>query len=158
VDLRPADRERCRNEMREALEDLRTALERTLSPRPRSTGTTLRAELGRLELGYADVPVSISWEGDLEVPRQLEPLSQAVLGESLRNAIRHASPTRIDVRVASSAETFSLEVANDGVKKTSGGTGMGLRLASLEALQAGGVVEFGATGEDRWRTRLVVPL
>lgn len=158
VELRPADRERCRNEMREALEDLRTALERTLSPRPHSTRTTLRAELGRLERGYADVPVSISWEGDSEVPRQLEALSQSVLGESLRNAIRHASPGRIDVRVESSAETFSLQVANDGVKKTSGGTGMGLRLASLEALQAGGVVEFGATGEDSWRTRLVVPL
>jgi len=42
VELAPEDRERCRSEMREALADLRSALERTLSPRPRSTGTTLR--------------------------------------------------------------------------------------------------------------------
>ena len=37
VALAPADRERCRTEMRDALADLRTALERTLSPRPFST-------------------------------------------------------------------------------------------------------------------------
>jgi signal transduction histidine kinase len=86
-------------------------------------------------------------------------LSQAVLGESLRNAIRHASPTSIEVVVTCSADTFALEVANDGVKQpSSAGTGMGLRLASLEALQAGGVVEFGAVDSDRWRTRLMVPL
>jgi signal transduction histidine kinase len=158
VELARADRERCRSEMREALADLRTALERTLSPRPRSTGTTLREALGRLEQGYADVPVSIEWDGDAEVPSKLEPLSQAVLGESLRNALRHAAPSRIEVRVRLSAETFSVEVVNDGVNGQSSGTGMGLRLASLEALQVGGVVEFGAADSGHWRTRLVVPL
>jgi hypothetical protein len=33
---------------------------------------------------------------------------------------------------------------------------MGLRLAAFEALQQGGVVEFGPTGDDGWRVRLVV--
>jgi signal transduction histidine kinase len=158
VELAPEDRERCRSEMKEALADLRTALERTLSPRPRTTGTTLRAELDRLERGYGDVPVTIEWEGPAEVPERVEALSQATLGESLRNAVRHASPTAIDIRVTLSDETFSLEVVNNGVNKPSAGTGMGLRLASLEALQIGGVVEFGAAEQDRWRTRLVVPL
>jgi signal transduction histidine kinase len=144
--------------MREALEDLRTALERTLVPRPHKTATTLQAQLSQLERGYADVPVKISWEGDSEIPDRLEALSQSVLGESLRNAIRHAAPTVIEVAIRSSADTFSLEVTNDGVKRPSTGTGMGLRLASLEALQVGGVVEFGAAEKHRWRTRLVVPL
>jgi hypothetical protein len=35
---------------------------------------------------------------------------------------------------------------------------MGLRLASFEALQLGGVVEFGRCDGDAWRVRLVVPL
>ena len=35
---------------------------------------------------------------------------------------------------------------------------MGLRLAAFEALQRGGVVEFGPEGGDEWRVRLVVPL
>ena len=35
---------------------------------------------------------------------------------------------------------------------------MGLRLAAFEALQHGGVVDFGAPDEGLWRVRLVVPL
>jgi hypothetical protein len=35
---------------------------------------------------------------------------------------------------------------------------MGLRLAAFEALQHGGMVEFGPTGPEGWRVRLVVPL
>jgi hypothetical protein len=34
---------------------------------------------------------------------------------------------------------------------------MGLRLAAFEALQHGGVVDFGAPEAGRWRVRLVVP-
>jgi signal transduction histidine kinase len=158
VALAPADRERCRGEIRDALADLRTALERTLSPRPHhSMATTLREELDRLERGYADVPVKVSWDGG-EVPHKIDGLAQSVLGESLRNAIRHAQPSGIDIHVNVSAETFSLEIVNDGANGRSSGTGMGLRLASLEALQVGGVVEFGSADEGRWRTRLVVPL
>jgi signal transduction histidine kinase len=160
AELAPADRERCRVEMREALADLRTALERQLGPRPRSTGTTLRAAIGRLQRGYADIPVQIQWTEGLEVPERLEPLAQATLGEALRNSIRHARPTSIDVRVDAADDTFTLEVLNDGVRDggSGRGTGMGLRLASLEALQFGGVVEFGPSESGRWRTRLVVPL
>src|SRR5436305_8117379 len=139
VELAPADRERCRGEIRDALADLRTALERTLSPRPHhSMASTLREELERLERGYADVPVKVSWHGG-EVPHKIDGLAQSVLGESLRNAIRHAKPTAIDIHVNVSDETFSLEILNDGVNGRSSGTGMGLRLASLEALQIGGV-------------------
>jgi len=48
---------------------------------------------------------------------------------------------------------------NDGIRRyREKGTGMGLRLAQFEALQQGGVVEFGPLAGDRWRLRLVVPL
>ena len=56
--------------------------------------------------------------------------------------------------------TFVLEVVNDGVQPPSNGprkAGMGLRLAAFEALESGGIVEFGPAGEDRWRVRLTVP-
>jgi hypothetical protein len=52
-----------------------------------------------------------------------------------------------------------VEVENDGVHEARvRGTGMGLRLVAFEALQRGGVLEFGPRGEDRWQVRLVVPL
>jgi hypothetical protein len=51
-----------------------------------------------------------------------------------------------------------LEVTNDGVDGApSTPAGMGLRLAGFEALQAGGLLEFGAREHGRWQVRLVVP-
>jgi hypothetical protein len=35
---------------------------------------------------------------------------------------------------------------------------MGLKLAALEALQAGGIVEFGEREPDSWRVRMAVPV
>jgi len=54
---------------------------------------------------------------------------------------------------------FVFEVSNDGVSahRRGGAPGMGLRLAALEALQAGGVVEFGERENGHWRVRLAVP-
>jgi len=52
-----------------------------------------------------------------------------------------------------------LEIENDGVLKARrAGTGVGLRLAALEALQSGGLVEFGERDPGTWQVRLVVPL
>ncbi len=54
--------------------------------------------------------------------------------------------------------TLTLEVANDGVDGRPGRSGMGLRLAALEALQIGGIVEFGEREPGLWRVRLAVPV
>jgi hypothetical protein len=51
-----------------------------------------------------------------------------------------------------------MEICNDGVRGRSRTiSGMGLRLASLEALQVGGLVEFGEREPGIWRVRLAVP-
>jgi signal transduction histidine kinase len=155
--LDSAERERCRVEMQEALSDLRSALERPLAPVSNETGTTLSAELARL-VQSPGPPVQVTWPGEVSVPADMEPLAQSVLAEALRNVAKHASPSRVEVVVASDADTFTLEVHNDGVSPGARGAGMGLRLAAFEALQHGGVVDFGAPEADRWRVRLVVPL
>jgi signal transduction histidine kinase len=155
--LDQAERERCRVEMQQALSDLRKALERPLAPLPPETGTTLSAELERLGSAPGP-PVSVQWQPDVTVPVDLEPLAQSVLAEAMRNIGKHADPTQVDVAVARDADTFELEVRNDGVRAGESDAGMGLRLAAFEALQHGGVVEFGAAGENGWRVRLVVPL
>jgi signal transduction histidine kinase len=150
------ERERCRIEMQEALSDLRSALERPLAPVPGETGTTLAAELTRI----ASAPghrVEIEWPSNVVVPPEIEPLAQSVLAEALRNIAKHAVASQVEVRVASDDDTFTLEIRNDGVGTGARRGGMGLRLAAFEALQHGGVVEFGAPEAGRWRVRLVVP-
>jgi nitrate/nitrite-specific signal transduction histidine kinase len=155
--LDPAERERCRIEMQEALGDLRRALERPLAPLAPETGTTLAAELERLRAAPG-APLHVSWPADVTVPPDLEPLAQSVLTEALRNAAKHATATSVDVVIGRGADTFALEVRNDGARTGARDGGMGLRLAAFEALQQRGVLEFGPTGDDGWRVRLVVPL
>jgi signal transduction histidine kinase len=152
-------RERCRAEVQEALGDLREALERPLAPVPQHTGTTLAEELARVaEASPAAMGVTVHWDDDVTVPPAVEPLAQSVLSEALRNVAKHAQPTTVQVHVTSDEDTFTLEVRNDGVGSGARGAGMGLRLASFEALQQGGVVDFGAPADGEWRVRLVVPI
>jgi signal transduction histidine kinase len=159
-ELTAAERERCTEEIRAALGDLRSALSRPLAPQPAAeSGATLREELERLA-GHYKLPLEVSWELDSALPEDLEPLAQSVLAEALRNADKHADASRVRVRVSRVDGTFTLEVRNDGVGegRSGPGAGMGLRLAAFEALQRGGVVEFGPEQPGDWRVRLVVPV
>jgi signal transduction histidine kinase len=152
----PADaRERCATETQAALSELRAALQRPLGRAPRATQTTLIAEVERL--AHTDPALGLRLHADNEVPANLEPLAQSVLREAVRNASKHARPTTVAVRIGSQDDAFVLEIVNDGVRSTRRRAGMGLRLAALEALQSGGVVEFGEREPGTWQVRLVVP-
>jgi signal transduction histidine kinase len=148
-------RRRCAEEVQLALGDLRTAMERPLGRSAAATKTTLAEELVRLRHTYPDLRIEV--DGELEAPAAFEPLAQSVLGEAIRNAHKHAEATRVGVRSEMRDGTFVLEVVNDGVREGDGQTGMGLRLAGFEALQAGGLIEFGQREGGRWQVRLVVP-
>jgi signal transduction histidine kinase len=150
-------RRRCAEEIAGALADLRDALSRPLAPPTFDTGATLRGELARLGRHYKDLPLELDWQEGVEVPDSVEPLAQSVLAEALRNAHKHARPTSVRVHVGRIDGAFVLEVRNDGARPETRGAGMGLRLAAVEALQRGALVEFGPEGGD-WRLRLVVPL
>jgi signal transduction histidine kinase len=154
----PADaRHRCAAETQEALADLRTALQRPLGRAPRATQTTFVAEVERLARVHPDLGVRLESGSEGDVPAALEPLAQSVLAEAVRNAHKHANPTQVRVRVSRGDGAFVLEVANDGVSNGKHRPGMGLRLAAFEALQSGGVVEFGEREPGIWQVRLVVP-
>ncbi len=150
-------RARCASETQAALSDLRTALQRPLGRAPRATQTTFLAEVARLASAHPDLGVSLESGGEGDVPVALEPLAQSVLAEAVRNAHKHARPTRVSVRVGRLRGAFVLEVENDGVQGRQNQAGMGLRLAAFEALQSGGVVEFGEREPGTWQVRLVVP-
>jgi signal transduction histidine kinase len=160
-ELDRAERERCQAEMHQALADLRRALERPLAPLPPETATTLAEELERVRKSPG-VAVEVDWRGEFTVPVDLEPLAQSLLAEALRNIAKHSEPTRVEVAVGRDADTFTLEVRNDGAhgagEPRDGRGGMGLRLAGFEARQHGGVVEAGPDEDDGWSVRLTVAL
>ncbi len=163
-DLPAAARLRCAAETQTALGDLRSALQRPLGRAPRATGTTLRSELARLQHVHPALGLVLEAGDGAAVPPELEPLAQSVLTEAVRNAAKHARPTRVAVRIGRDDGAFSMEVVNDGLggeARGRVGAGMGLRLAALEALGVGGVIEFGERGDGRdrvWQLRLVVPV
>jgi signal transduction histidine kinase len=151
-------RRRCHAEVEAALAELRDALRSPLASSPPQVTGTLRDEIERLRRRHDDLALRLVDGEDVELPPRLEPLAQAVLDEAVRNARRHAQPSRIDVSVVRRKGTLVLEIVNDGVEGESApARGMGLRLASLEAVQQGGVVEFGERGPGEWHVRLVVP-
>jgi signal transduction histidine kinase len=157
-DLPAAARRRCASETQSALADLRRALQRPLGRPSRETETTFLSEVERLAQRHPDLGVRLESGEQADVPRALEPLAQSVLTEAVRNAHKHAHPTRVGVRVGRVDGAFVLEVVNDGVEgRPPRRLGMGLRLAAFEALQSGGIVEFGERDPGTWQVRLVVP-
>jgi signal transduction histidine kinase len=151
-------RARCAQEVGAALSELRSALQRPLGRSSAPTDTTLAAELDRLRAEHPDLGITV--EGPLaDLPPELEALSQSVLTEAVRNARKHAEARRLVVRTLVHDDTLVLEIENDGVlPERHASTGVGLRLAALEALQAGGLVEFGERKPGTWQVRLVVPI
>jgi signal transduction histidine kinase len=160
AELSPAARERIGAELQAALQDLRRALQRPLGRAAPETETTLLEEVERLRSEHRDLHLTLRDGSDgVHIPQELEPLAQSVLAEAVRNAHKHAGPTKVEVSLAiHDGDTLVLDVTNDGVRGKARQHGMGLKLAALEALQLGGIVEFGEREAGTWRVRLAVPL
>jgi signal transduction histidine kinase len=159
-ELTAPQRARCADELQAATEELRHAIQRPMSRAARAVEieTTLRDELSRLAAEQADLALEVCWAEDAEVPAALEPLAQTVVAEAVRNARKHATPTRIEVKVERVDGAVAIAVVNDGVGAGApAGAGVGLRLAAFEALEFGAAVDFGRTPPDRWHVRLVIP-
>jgi signal transduction histidine kinase len=158
-ELSPAARERIAAELQAALLDLRRALQRPLSRSAPDPPATLAEELARLRAAHPEVVLARGADA-AGVPPAAEGLAQSVLHEAVRNAYKHGSPSKVEVDLAEEDGAWVMEVVNDGVRAGGSaprGTGMGLRLAALEALQAGGILEFGRREPGGWRVRLAVP-
>jgi signal transduction histidine kinase len=160
AELSPAARERIAAELQAALFDLRRALQRPLGRLAPETHTTLLEEVERLRREHRDLHLRLRPGSErVHVPRELEALAQSVLAEAVRNAHKHSGPTEVEVSLEiKDGDTLVLDVVNDGVRGKARQSGMGLKLAALEALQLGGIVEFGERDPGHWRVRLAVPL
>lgn len=159
VPLDYASQRRCAEEVQSALADLRSALTRPLGRSSRPTAVTFTEELERLQALHSSLNITLGAGASADVPPRLEALAQSVLVEAVRNADKHAHTTRVEVSLASTGGAFVLEVRNNGAHLHNGTRGgVGLRLATLEALQYDGVLEYGESEPGSWQVRLVVPV
>jgi signal transduction histidine kinase len=159
AELSPAARERIGAELQAALQELRRALQRPLGRAAAETETTLLEEVERLRKEHRDLHLMMRPGSErVDIPKALEALAQSVLAEAVRNAHKHARPSKVEVSLERHDGTLFLDVCNDGVGGRPKTTGMGLKLAALEALQAGGIVEFGEREPGTWRVRMAVPV
>jgi signal transduction histidine kinase len=150
---------RCAAEVQTALADLRTALIRPLGHSARPTTVSFAEELQRVRALHPELEITLEQGAAGDVPSNLEALAQSIFVESVRNARKHASSPCLRVRLRNEGDTFVLEVHNDGAPAQEGGRGgVGLRLATLEALQYDGVLEYGESEPGAWQVRLVVPI
>jgi hypothetical protein len=150
----PGVQRRCHDELAAALLELRGLLRGSIP----DSGPSLATELRRWRA--AGAPLRVSRVNGSRVPAELEGLACDVLGEAVRNALRHACPSEVVVSVASARGRLVLSVANDGVAGDSdaAGLGLGLRLAAAVAAEREGHLEWGPEGEARWLVRLTVPI
>jgi signal transduction histidine kinase len=156
--LDAASQGRCAAEVQTALADLRTAITRPLGHSSRPTAVTFAEELERVRATYPALQIELERGCAQDVPANLEALAQSILGEAVRNAGKHAHASRVGVSLHNDGATLELEVRNDGAALHSGARGgVGLRLATLEALQYDGVLEYGECEPGTWQVRLVVP-
>lgn len=160
---------RCATEVQAALGELRAALQRPLGRSSPPTSVTFAEELTRLRGLYPETAILVSAGDPTLVPRQLEALSQSILAEAVRNAVKHSDASAIDIAIECDEAdgAFTLEIRNAAVRSPDPGQGaragglgserggIGLRLATLEALQHGAVLEYGECEPGVWQVRMV---
>ncbi|MFF5439487.1 sensor histidine kinase [Streptomyces achromogenes] len=146
---------------RAALEDLERVLgvlreaERPLSARPTLADAGRLLESARVSGAKVDAEVT----GPVEaVPGPVSREGYRILQEALTNALRHAGPVPVRVRVVVTGGTLALEVRNPLPGAIPGpGRGSGLRGIRERAALLGGCAVTGPQEGD-WRVRAELPL
>lgn len=148
----------CRAEISTALDELRTGLDGLLADTAPAAAPAFEQEIEALRREHPGVHVDCSATRQL-LGDHVQPLVDAVLTEGLRNARKHAVPTRVVLELQRGDGTVGLVLRNDGAgARELRGCGMGLRLLELEASLLGGLIESGAGPEEgSWQLRLTLP-
>lgn len=150
-------RGRCEAEVTAALLELRAVLlSSAVDDEPEAS---LAGEVRRWRRRGA--PVRLTHSNGVRVPRDLEGLVCGVVGEAVRNALRHGTPSEVHVDIGVADGELVVLVVSDGAAKFSGtpvGLGLGLRLGAAAAEQRGGRLHWGSVEEERWQVRLTVPM
>lgn len=151
--------ERSRELAREALADTRLAAERIRPPRlaERGLASALRA---MTSTPGGSVAVTVGASADVRLRGDAELEVYRIVQEAVRNAIQHASATRIGIALTRTSKGLCLEVADDGIgfdrsavdPRRLGILGMGERAAAI-----GSDLRIDSAIGEGTRIRLEVP-
>ncbi|MEA2169297.1 MAG: hypothetical protein QOF76_2597 [Solirubrobacteraceae bacterium] len=148
----------------EALTDLRATLGvlRDRDASPPIDPTTGVGDFEDLATGLRAAGVTVTFEVEPPpvVPAAVGAAAYRIVQEALTNALRHASPTAVTVRVAGDGDALAIEVVNDGAARPAGaggGSGNGVRGMQERAVALGGSLEAHAVGGG-WRVAARLPL
>ena len=163
AELSPAARERIGAELQAALFDLRRALQRPLG---RAAPETAHDAAARRSSGCArehrdlhlDAAARLRARRTSRTSSSRSPSRCSPRPSATRTST--PGPTRVEVCLERQGRRHAR--ARRGQRRRArarpASSGMGLKLAALEALQLGGIVEFGEREPGSWRVRLAVPL
>jgi signal transduction histidine kinase len=156
--LGPDDRERCSTELEMAIADLRAViLGEPTQPSAAAGGSVVDAVAVACREAR-DPRVDLTAEGDAQLEPQSAALVRDFVAEAIRNAFKHADPTRVNVSVRAPGERVLVDVHNDGVTggDRGAGTRLGLRLLAMDGARLGYGIEAGPNGAGLWLTTLTL--
>jgi signal transduction histidine kinase len=120
------------------------------------------ADLDRLvqTVREAGLPVALHVDGEpVSLPRALDLSAYRIVQEALTNTLRHAGPSRAEVRIRYAAGAVELEVRDDGAGVGHGdGGGHGLVGMRERVAMFGGEIEAGPRAEGGFAVRARLPL
>ena len=146
-------------EMRRLLGVLRHGDERQLAPQP--TLAELDQLVSSVRAAGTDVTVEVTGEAPA-LPAAVELSAYRLVQEALTNAVRHAAPARVVVRIGYTEHELGVEVADDGAgagaPPSPAGGGHGLLAMRERVALVGGTLEAGPGDGRGWRVRARLPL
>ncbi len=147
--------------LRESLRSLRSLLVEIHPPDLGPDGLAAALEDLTAPAGQAGLTATVSVDGVAGASRDTTALVWRVAQEAVRNTLRHARATRLDVRVAGTGDTVTLDVVDDGVGfDTAGSRGsahFGLRGLTSLAADSGGSLDVRSAPGAGTTVHLEVP-
>jgi len=135
-----------RSTSQQALREMRSLIFELRPPVLEKEGlvAALQARLESVE-ARAGIQAELKVEGELQLPPESEEKLYRIAQEALNNALKHAQPRHVSLRIHQSDHHLQLEIVDDGVGFDLGaareGGGLGLRGIEERACQMGGTLE-----------------
>jgi signal transduction histidine kinase len=107
----------------------------------------------------AGLPVQLQTEGTTRsLPAGVELAAYRVVQEALTNALKHARPSRVQVRLRFGANSLEISVENDGASQTGDGSGHGLIGMHERVALYGGRLTASARPDGGFHVDAEIPL